>query len=159
MGRTAKPAETRFWEHVDKKGDDDCWQWTGRIEPNGYARFRPSPDISHPRKGAHVFSFALASGRSVTPGMTIDHLCHDPATCSAGFKCPHRSCVNPRHLAEVSYAFNVLRGNGTGARNARKVNCQRGHPLNGDNLFINANGARVCITCRRENDSARRNRS
>jgi len=41
---------------------------------------------------------------------------------------------------------------------ARKAmtSCKRGHPLSGDNLRINTSGGRVCRTCERERQKARR---
>lgn len=25
-----------FWERVDKRGEDECWFWKGKLTPNGY---------------------------------------------------------------------------------------------------------------------------
>jgi hypothetical protein len=33
--------------------------------------------------------------------------------------------------------------------NRHKTHCPRGHPLSGDNLFVNNQGGRVCRTCKR----------
>lgn len=35
-------------------------------------------------------------------------------------------------------------------RNTRKVECLRGHPLSGENLYLRANGRRECRTCIRD---------
>jgi hypothetical protein len=53
-------------------------------------------------------------------GMDIDHLCHnaDP-DCVSDASCPHRRCVNPKHLEAVTHRVNTLRGNGWMARRVR----------------------------------------
>lgn len=28
----------RFWSKVDRRGDDDCWEWTASRFPEGYGR-------------------------------------------------------------------------------------------------------------------------
>ena len=30
----------RFWTKVDKKGEDECWNWTASKKDNGYGTFR-----------------------------------------------------------------------------------------------------------------------
>lgn len=103
--------------------------------------------MTQPRRGAHVYSWELANG-PVPAGMTIDHLCHTPESCAGGPACQHRRCVNPAHLTLATYRDNALRGSSPAAINARKTHCPRGHPLSGDNLFVNVRGARVCRACR-----------
>lgn len=43
--------------------------------------------------------------------------------------------------------------NGT-HREARKTHCPKGHPYEGDNLFVMPNGNRRCVTCARESGRA-----
>lgn len=41
-------------------------------------------------------------------------------------------------------------------RNANKTECKRGHPLAGDNLYVNPQGWRSCRKCARSRDYQRR---
>jgi hypothetical protein len=60
-------------------------------------------------------------------------------------------CCNPLHLEEVSSRTNILRGEAPAAKNARKLLCDRGHPLDreGAYWYKNRNGqrVRVCKIC------------
>ena len=67
--------------------------------------------------------------------MQLDHLCRN------------RKCVNPEHLEQVTHLENQIRGIGFIAKNIRKTHCDRGHPLNGNNLRMYKT-RRVCRECK-----------
>lgn len=49
----------KFWNCVNKKGHDDCWEWTKHRTPKGYGQFR----ISEGKRklfSAHRISYAIA---------------------------------------------------------------------------------------------------
>ncbi|MCW5951966.1 MAG: HNH endonuclease [Propionibacteriaceae bacterium] len=88
--------EERFWSKVTVT--DTCWLWTGAPNGGGYGTFSPT---GGPNTMAHRFSYELA-GNTLTPGLTIDHLCRV------------RLCVNPDHLEEVTYDENLRRAREAG---------------------------------------------
>jgi hypothetical protein len=114
---------------------DDCWEWAGAHNRDGYGTAykdgRP--------QGAHRVIYELLVG-PIPDGLQIDHLCRN------------RGCVNPAHMEPVTKKVNLLRGEGVGARFARKTHCANGHPFDAENTRITPAGYRVCRTCHRNRE-------
>ena len=145
FGDSRVPA--RFWSNVAVL-PNGCWEWRGYRSEDGYGRYGNAPRPDGRSQVAHRF-IVQALGAEVAATEQVDHLCHDPAKCAGGDTCPHRACVNPRHLAVVAPRVNVLRSNGLAAANVAKTHCPVGHALAGDNLRVDGRKRR-CVTCRRE---------
>lgn len=123
----------RYWSKV-AQSPDGCWLWQGALDRNGYARTY----VNGAKRLVHRISYRWFIGP--IPGwLTVEHLC-----CT-------RCCVNPNHLEAIPLKENILRGNGWGAKHARKTHCPQGHPYSGDNLYL-AHNRRYCRTCRRMRD-------
>lgn len=140
---TRRPIEDRFWPKVQKT--DDCWLWTASKTRQGYGCISTGGQ----RGGhlmAHRVSWELANG-PIPEGLHIDHLCRRP------------SCVNPAHLEPVTVAENTRRGYApslAAARQLAKTECRNGHPYDDANTHITKRGSRMCRTCIRERQRARR---
>jgi len=128
---------------------DGCWTWTGSADGSNYGVVR----AGGVQGKAYRLSFAIFNG-PIPAGFHIDHECHNEALargdCIGGKSCPHRRCVNPRHLRIATPRENVLRSASFVAANARKTHCANGHPFDGEYLYIYPDGSRGCRQCRRD---------
>lgn len=101
------PVEVRFWRQVDKKSDDECWEWKGAIRTTGYGQLnlggRGSKQVT-----THRYSWELHNGKipesSEYHGTVVMHTCDN------------RKCVNPAHLKLGTQKDNVKDMNVKGRR-------------------------------------------
>ena len=92
--------EARWWSHVDRRADDECWPWTGEPNTEGYGVFWDGTTgkvVKAARWGYDRFS----GKKPIPAGQMPDHLCRN------------RICVNWNHLEPVTNRENVLRGTRT----------------------------------------------
>lgn len=137
MCKSSQSVNERFFAKVIKT--DYCWNWNGCKTYRGYGLFYDGTKHGL----VHRFSYRQFVG-GIPEGLTIDHLCRN------------KLCVNPAHLEAVSLKVNILRGFSSGAQNARKTFCKRGHPFDDKNTIVRPTGFRNCRTCRLERQRLRR---
>lgn len=77
----------RFWNKVDKQGDDECWLWVGQKQSLGYGRWQFK---TNKRLYAHRVSFFLKNGFVPTDREMYQ-------------TCGHFTCVNPKHLVAPTW--------------------------------------------------------
>jgi hypothetical protein len=95
--------EARWWSHVERRGDDECWPWTGKPNDDGYGVFYGGAEGKV--VGAHVWGYERFV-EAVPPGNQLDHVRSNG--------CTMRNCVNfLRHLEPVTNRENTLRGEKT----------------------------------------------
>jgi hypothetical protein len=108
--------EERFWQKVDKRGPDDCWEWTAGRRST-YGTFAPAHHVS---RYAHRMAWELTHG-PIPKGLDVLH------------SCDNRPCCNPAHLFLGTNAENSadMVAKGRQAR-GEKVNTAR---LNSDQII------------------------
>lgn len=80
----------RFWSKVDRRGPDECWEWTRARNELGYGRFRFRGCLYY----AHRMAWELVNG-PVPEALEVCHTCDNPP------------CCNPAHLFVGTHADNL----------------------------------------------------
>lgn len=115
-----------------------CWLWRGAIDKvSGYGRVQVGTRGAYRCAYLHRVTYEIFTG-PIPDGLHADHLCRV------------RACCNPDHLEAVTPMTNARRG-----LRGSQTECKNGHPLSGDNLYVNQESKtqyvhRVCRTCRAE---------
>lgn len=82
--------EARFWSMVDRRGDDECWPWTGLHTRGDYAHFT----VGGKRVSAHRWAYERFVG-PIPEGLSLDHV--------AAKGCVRHDCTNfISHLEPVT---------------------------------------------------------
>jgi hypothetical protein len=74
----------RFWDRIDVRDENSCWEWLAGKNRGGYGAIRPK---SKCQMFAHRLMWELANAEEIPPGLHVMHSCDNP------------SCVNPKHLS------------------------------------------------------------
>lgn len=76
--------QKRFWSYVPRKGESECWEWTGWRAKFGYGMFDVKACL-YGSNSAHRLSWILTNG-GIPEGLCVCHKCDNPP------------CCNPNHL-------------------------------------------------------------
>lgn len=128
-----------LWARVLARIDvtpDGCWLWLGALNADGYGCIRTGTGGGRGGVGrVHRLAVIVRDG-VILDGHEVDHACHYSGLCHVN-PCPHRRCVNPDHLEQVTHGDNMRRQYEDGR-------CTRGHALT-----LRPDGQRrECLTCK-----------
>ena len=82
----------KFWEKVDVKSTNECWNWIGAKKPSGYGNCYCIDRYTY--RSAHRLSWEIHNG-AIPDGKLVLH------------KCDNKSCVNPGHLYLGTQSDNI----------------------------------------------------
>ena len=138
MPPVPKPAADRVMART-RLTEDGCIEFMGAKTARGYGVVQLGRGVGTDK--AHRVVYAAQVG-PIPYGMTLDHLCGNPA------------CVNVDHLEPVTRAENTRRQWAAGRGNAgsaerAKTHCPRGHAYDEANT-AHRGGRRHCRACQRE---------
>jgi hypothetical protein len=92
----------RFWDRVDIRGHNDCWNWLGHTN-TGYGRLTLNKRCVY----AHRLAWTLIEG-SIPEGLDILHRCDNPRCCNTAHLFPGTHAENMadmaskgRHVAKI----------------------------------------------------------
>jgi hypothetical protein len=133
----------RFTARISPEPNSGCWLFDGAATPKGYGTFTPRGERAP--QYAHRLAFEALGGQPIPEGAHVLH------------RCDVRCCVNPDHLFLGDQAANMRDMAAKGRNvltnrpleNSLRTHCKHGHRLSGSNLWIRADGSRICRTCRR----------
>lgn len=132
----------RFWDKV-RIESNGCWHWTASTTPNGYSKFGWQGKTPN----AHRVAYRVLV-EEISSDVHLDHMCHDPKTCTTWTECTHRLCVNPAHLRAGAAADNMSKSRARRIK-SEQTHCKNGHPFSEENTYRSPKGHRVCRTCYR----------
>lgn len=135
-GRKPVPIEDRFFKHVQKGSEDECWLWLGSKNEGGYGRVM----INGKKKGTHRVVWELTFKAVIPAGYFACHHCDNPP------------CVNPKHIFIGTNKDNMLDAMKKGRLKIqpRKPFCKYGHPTTIENTKFRNRGDKECLRCRKD---------
>lgn len=105
----SEDALKRFWDKVQIKGPDDCWEWLASTNTDGYGQFAFYPEKKNKKVNlqAHQIAYFLQH-RCIPDGLCVCHTCDN------------RKCNNHQHLFIGTQTDNIKDRDNKGRHRATK---------------------------------------
>lgn len=85
----------RFWAKVDVRSEEECWEWKGAPNTDGYGHISVGGRKNQHKLAAHRVAKTLAEGKEIEEGRLLLHACDNPP------------CCNPEHLFVADHQTNM----------------------------------------------------
>lgn len=127
----------RFWQHVEQRGPDECWSWTGSTIRQGRGwLWNGRKKVTAPR-----IAWEIHHGRPLADDLCACHSCDNP------------NCVNPAHIWAGTNRDNQLDSRQKGRAYPNSPVCQNGHSFTPENTYTypetsKLRGRRYCRICK-----------
>jgi hypothetical protein len=86
----------RFWQYVDVRDFDECWEWTARRTDKGYGQFALYPPDAPKKQTINAHRLAYETYWRVNLVNNGLHQCDNPP------------CCNPTHIYDGTFSQNAL---------------------------------------------------
>ena len=94
--RTRKPPVDPWCKIDQAPGPDECWPWIGRVDQQGYGKFKlDGRDVFAPR-----WVLGQSLGRPLGAGEVTRHTCDNPPCCNPAHLLPGTPADNSRDMVE-----------------------------------------------------------
>jgi len=78
------------WKQINRKSEDECWEWIGKSLSKGYGHLRINNKDCYSHRMVYIETYG-----SIPEGLCILHTCNNP------------KCCNPKHLYVGTHADNM----------------------------------------------------
>jgi hypothetical protein len=142
--------EQKFWAKVDRRGDHECWPWTGRRNHKAYGRLR----IDGRGRPAQQIAWEVANKMPFPAGKMGCHTCDNPPCCNPAHIWPGTALENQIDCVAKGRRLHLLvpkpaRIKRVSGRGRFAEACPAGHSYTPENTFRDSEGYRRCLICNR----------
>lgn len=139
------PIAGRWWQKVDRRGPDECWEWLASRDKDGYGKFQvPTPEGQRHIR-AHRYGYEMLVG-PIEGRLQVCHTCDNPPCCNPAHWFLGTNLENNADKVAKDRQAKIW---GAPLLNARKTHCRRGHEFTPENTRTYRGGkSRRCIECK-----------
>lgn len=143
-----RPLAYRLWAKVKVTKPDDCWEWSGARDKNGYGRIQVMTAGKWGTQLAHRVAYRLKKG-AIPDDLGLCHRCDNPPCCNPAHLFPGTQLDN---MADAKAKRRVRDGK-NGHVQSLKTHCIRGHEYTEENTYRPpGKNERWCRECQRQHN-------